>query len=75
MVYLTDLVRRETGRTVLNWILERRMAEARCLLLETARSVNQIAEAVGYLDTGYFIRLFRRSNGKTPQAWRLLHRN
>lgn len=73
--YLTDLVRRETGRTVLNWIVERRIAEARCLLLETDRSVNQIAEAVGYLDTGYFIRLFRRSHGKTPQVWRLLHRN
>ena len=73
--YLTDLVRRETGQTVLNWILERRMVKARCLLLETDQSVNQIAQTVGYLDTGHFIRLFRRLNGTTPQAWRLLRRS
>jgi AraC-like DNA-binding protein len=73
--YLTDLIRRETGKTVGNWIVERRMAEARRLLLETDRPVNQIAESVGYFDASYFIRLFRRLNGTTPQAWRLLYRN
>jgi len=72
--YLTDLVRRETGRTVLKWIVDRRMAKARCLLLETDQSVNQIAQTLGYFDPGHFIRLFRRTNGTTPQAWRLQHR-
>jgi AraC-like DNA-binding protein len=51
------------------------MTEARRLLLETDRPVNQIAEAVGYCDSGYFIRLFRRLNGTTPQAWRFLYRS
>jgi AraC-like DNA-binding protein/mannose-6-phosphate isomerase-like protein (cupin superfamily) len=73
--YLTDTIRRETGKTVLSWIVERRMTEARRLLVETDRSVNQIAEAVGYFDPSYFIRLFRRLNGTTPQAWRLVYRN
>jgi AraC-like DNA-binding protein/mannose-6-phosphate isomerase-like protein (cupin superfamily) len=73
--YLTDLIRRETGKTVGNWIVERRMTEARHLLLQTDRPVNQIAESVGYFDSSYFIRLFRRLNGTTPQAWRLLYRN
>jgi AraC-like DNA-binding protein len=73
--YLTDTIRRETGKTVLSWIVERRMTEARRLLAETDRSVHQIAEAVGYFDPSYFIRLFRRLNGTTPQAWRLLYRN
>jgi len=39
LAYLTDLVRRETGKTVLSWIVERRMTEARRLLLETGQSV------------------------------------
>lgn len=73
--YLTDLVRRKTGQTVLTWIVERRITKARCLLLETDQSINQIAHAVGYLDAGHFIRLFRRLNGTTPQAWRLQHRS
>ncbi len=72
--YLTDLVRRETGRTVNRWIVEHRIARARTLLLETNSSINEIAETVGYLDSGHFIRLFRRINGTTPQAWRILQR-
>lgn len=68
--YLTDFVRRETGRTVLNWIIGRRLAEARRLLLTTNQSVERVAEAVGYLDTGHFIRQFRRLHGGiTPRAW------
>jgi AraC-like DNA-binding protein len=68
--YLTDLVRRETGKTVLSWIIERRMTEACRLLLETDQSVEQIAEAVGYLDRRHFSRQFLRSHKMTPQAWR-----
>ncbi|MBP5975784.1 helix-turn-helix transcriptional regulator [Brasilonema sp. CT11] len=68
--YLTDLVRRETGKTVLNWIIERRMAEARRLLVETEQSVERIAEAVGYFDRRHFSRQFLRLHNTTPQLWR-----
>lgn len=68
--YLTDLVRRETGRTVVSWIIDRRMAEARCLLLETDHTIQKIAETLGYLDSGHFIRQFRQCHGTTPQTWR-----
>jgi len=68
--YLTDLVRRETGKTVLSWIIERRMAEARRLLLETEQSVEQIAETVGYSDRRHFSRQFLRLHKVAPQAWR-----
>lgn len=71
--YLTDFVRRETGRTVLGWIIERRLTEARRLLLTTNLSVERIAELVGYLGTAHFIRQFRRLHDKTPHAWRNVH--
>ncbi len=69
--YLTDLVRRETGRTVQQWIIHRRMAEARLLLLHPAVRVKDIGSMIGYDDTGHFIRQFRRANGLTPHRWRL----
>lgn len=69
--YLTDLVRRETGRTVQQWIIHRRMAEARLLLLESGARVKDIGSMIGYDDTGHFIRQFRRANGLTPHRWRL----
>ena len=73
--YLTDLMRRQTGKTVHQWIVEYRMAKACSLLLETNQSVEQIAEAVGYQYVGCFFRQFRISFGTTPQVWRNQHRN
>lgn len=69
--YLTELVRRETGKTVLNWITEYRMAGARRLLLESDCSIDQVAESVGYFDRRHFGRQFLRHHNKTPRAWRL----
>lgn len=73
--YLTSLVRRQTGQTVNRWIVERRMAEACFLLRKTNRSVDGIAEAVGYLSPGHFFRQFRQYHGTTPQAWRNTQRS
>ncbi len=72
--YLTELVRRETGRTVLQWIIERRMAEARRLLLGSDARVKVIGQAIGYDDAGHFIRLFSRHHSLPPQQWRLARR-
>lgn len=71
--YLTDLVRRQTGKTVYRWIVERRIAEACSLLLETNQTVDQIAETVGYQDASHFFRQFRQLYGTTPHVWRTSH--
>jgi AraC-like DNA-binding protein len=68
--HLTTIVRRRTGRTVQEWIIERRMAEARNLLSETDIPVAEIARRVGVFDPGYFSRLFTRTHGMSPRKWR-----
>ncbi|MEO1623117.1 MAG: helix-turn-helix transcriptional regulator [Cyanobacteria bacterium J06632_3] len=68
--YLTSLSQSHTGRTVKNWIIERRMVQARQLLRETAQSIKKIAESSGYTDAGYFTRQFRQLHGMTPKKWR-----
>jgi AraC-like DNA-binding protein len=68
--HLTTVVGRKTGRTVQRWITERRMAEARRLLVATDDTVAAIGARVGYADAGYFIRTFRRAHGTTPLRWR-----
>ncbi|HET7665279.1 MAG TPA: AraC family transcriptional regulator [Mycobacterium sp.] len=68
--HLTTVVRRRTGRTVQEWIIERRMAEARSLLSETELPVSEIARRIGMSDPGYFSRLFRRIHGASPREWR-----
>ncbi|QIS09984.1 helix-turn-helix transcriptional regulator [Nocardia arthritidis] len=68
--HLTTVVRRRTGRTVQDWIVERRMTEARRLLTETELPIGEIARRVGMADPGYFTRVFRRENGAPPRRWR-----
>ena len=68
--HLTTVVRRRTGRTVQEWIIERRMAEARSLLSDTELPVSEIARRVGMSDPGYFSRLFHRTHGASPRRWR-----
>ncbi|HEX2285899.1 MAG TPA: helix-turn-helix transcriptional regulator, partial [Mycobacterium sp.] len=68
--HLTTVVRRRTGRTVQDWIIERRMAESRRLLADTDLPVAEVARRVGISDPGYFSRLFRRTHGTSPRTWR-----
>jgi AraC family transcriptional activator of pobA len=68
--HLTTLVGRRTGRTVQQWIAERRMAEARRLLVETALTVEAVGAEVGFRDPSYFIKSFRRAHTVTPLQWR-----
>ncbi|MUG98278.1 helix-turn-helix domain-containing protein [Scytonema sp. UIC 10036] len=73
--YLTNLVRRLTGKTVNDWIILRRITEACSLLLRTNESVNQIALQVGYQNINHFYSQFRDCHGTTPHAWRKAQRS
>jgi AraC family transcriptional activator of pobA len=68
--HLATTVKRRTGRTVGQWITERRMREARRLLADTDRTISEIAVRVGYHDQGYFTRRFHAEHQMAPQAWR-----
>jgi len=68
--HLTTALRQATGRSAGEWIVAGRMAEARRLLLHSGERIDIIAERVGYADPTHFIRMFRRTHGATPAAWR-----
>jgi YesN/AraC family two-component response regulator len=68
--YLTSQVGNLTGRTVNRWIIERRMAAARDLLLQGDRTIEDIATTIGYQHTCHFSRQFRKYHGKAPNTWR-----
>lgn len=68
--YLTNQMRKETGQTIQQWIIQLRMATACSLLLNTNCSVEDVAAQVGYHNTTHFFRQFRRLYDTTPRAWR-----
>ncbi|WP_257348457.1 helix-turn-helix domain-containing protein [Pseudalkalibacillus decolorationis] len=47
-----------------------RIKEAEHLLLETKRSVQEVAEKAGFLNANYFSRIFKEKTGATPSSFR-----
>jgi AraC family transcriptional regulator, transcriptional activator of pobA len=72
--HLTYVVRRETGRPITAWIIERRLEAAKERLLTTDDTIAAVAKSVGFNDVAYFMRQFARANGTTPKRWRTLAR-
>jgi AraC family transcriptional regulator len=64
------LFRRVFGRTPHDYVLDLRIARARTLLAETARTVSEICLDVGFESLGSFSSRFRREVGVSPTAFR-----
>ncbi len=71
-VYCDTVFRKETGRSIIDYLLDRRIDEAKRLLLEGTMSLAPIAEAVGFNDYNYFSRVFKKRSGYSPTAYRRL---
>lgn len=67
--YVSGLLRRETGRTFSEILLEQRMTRAACLLRGTPLSIENIAAMLGYRDSSNFYKAFREYYGKSPREY------
>jgi AraC-like DNA-binding protein len=68
--YLSSFFKEKTGENLVDRVIERRIAEARRMLLFTNQNVADIAVAVGYTGSGTFIRSFKKLEGVTPAQYR-----
>jgi signal transduction histidine kinase/AraC-like DNA-binding protein/ActR/RegA family two-component response regulator len=68
--YLTACFRKELGITPIAYLNRYRVHQARQLLSDTDKTITQIALEVGFSDSGYFSRVFRREVGVSPEAYR-----
>jgi transcriptional regulator GlxA family with amidase domain len=59
-----------TGVTLIDYVQNLRLEEAKRLLETTNRPVEEISAAVGYENSSFFGRLFKRRCGLTPAAYR-----
>lgn len=67
---MRHLLARDIQMPFTQYVAELRMRRAARLLLETERSVNEIASSCGYEDPLYFRKVFKRFYGETPSAYR-----
>jgi YesN/AraC family two-component response regulator len=66
---LSRVFRNETGENFIDYLTQVRLEASKRLLAETAMSIQEIAEAVGYRQT-YYYRIFKKNLGMTPSQYR-----
>lgn len=73
--YLNECIHHTTGFSVSQHIRERIILEAKRLLYHTDKSVKEISFELGYDDYPYFSRIFKKSTGMSPLAFRNKNRD
>lgn len=68
--YMSTLIKEQLGDTFLSYVLDLRMEKAKQLLDETDMSQQEIALAIGYANSGGFIKVFKKKYGCTPGVYR-----
>lgn len=68
--HFSEVFKRETGLTYIEFVTRLRMDLAKRLLDESPIKVSEVAGRVGYVDMKYFSQLFKRSTGYTPSEYR-----
>ncbi len=68
--YIGHLIKERTGMYFSDYLNQKRILAAEELLRTTRKSVKEIASDVGYSYPYYFIRMFKKSHGVTPNEFR-----
>lgn len=68
--YLSDVVKQESGMTVMQWINRHAIQEIKVLLKYSNLSISEIAEKVNFDNPSFFSKFFKRETGLTPNEYR-----
>lgn len=71
--YFGDMVKKETGKTALEYIHLKIIDMAKERLLDHSRSISEIAYDLGFKYPHHFTRAFKKGTGNTPNEYRLLN--
>ncbi|URN95796.1 MAG: response regulator [Candidatus Pristimantibacillus lignocellulolyticus] len=70
--YFSQCFKQIVGQTYTDYLRDIRMERAKSYLLNTTKTIQWIAEEVGYNDEKYFSRLFKEHIGMLPSEYRLV---
>ena len=72
--YLCDIYKSETNSTITDYITTLRIDKSKELIRDTNLTLTQISYEVGYQNTSYFNRVFRKKTGISPSEYMKLYR-
>lgn len=67
--YINNLLKNFYGQSFLEILQDCRLKEAKEMILKNSYKISEIAEKVGYHDISYFIRVFKKKYGVTPNTY------
>ena len=68
--HLSRLFKKETGQNLFSYIMDRKLEEAKRLLTETDRTLDDIAFSLGFSNGNYFSKVFKKNTGISPGSYR-----
>lgn len=68
--YLCTLFKKETGKTINNYITEIRVEKSKELLKNREIKLYELSKSVGYSNPKYFASVFKKATGLAPSAYR-----
>lgn len=68
--YLSTLFKKETGKTIGEYLIEVRIEKSKELLKEPRVKLFEVARNVGYSDANYYAKAFKKQTGMTPSEFR-----
>ncbi|WP_405384391.1 helix-turn-helix domain-containing protein [Maribacter sp. LLG6340-A2] len=71
--YLSDTLKKETGKNTTEHIQLQLINEAKNILLQPYKSISEVAYELGFEYPQYFSRLFKKKEGISPTAYRELY--
>ncbi|UJF31833.1 response regulator transcription factor [Paenibacillus hexagrammi] len=68
--YLSRLFRKQTGKSLIDYMIEFKMGRAKELLKHSEMTVSAVAQSLGYVNFSYFSKVFKKIYGMNPQDFR-----
>ncbi|WP_433895944.1 helix-turn-helix domain-containing protein [Sphingobacterium mizutaii] len=73
--YFGDLIKKETGKSPQEYIHQKLIKEAKDLLFDRNKSINEIAYDLGFKYPQHFSRFFKNAVGNSPNEFRTINSN
>lgn len=67
--YAKNIFKKHTGQTIFDYLVDRRISEAKKLMQDPSIKVYEVSQMIGYTSNSHFAETFKRKTGMTPKEY------